>query len=127
MLSAAEMPSVETLAAANRRLKEWVAKRPRVQVVPLSKFMRTVMANQALAMRGFVLPAGKTRRLIQDDKLHPTAPGCATLALTILDAFQSSASGLAESAVYWDAQKVLSRALETLRQEQATAVKKENP
>jgi hypothetical protein len=127
MLSADEMPSAETLAAANRRLKEWVAKRPRVLVVPLSKFMTTVMADQPLATHGFVLPDGQTRALIQDDKLHPTARGCATLALTILDALQSSQSALADSAFYWDAEQVLHRALETLRKEQASAVQKEDP
>ncbi len=127
MLSPEEMPGAETLAAANRRLKEWAAKRRGVLVVPLSKFMTAVMADQALATHGFVVPAGQTRALIQDDKLHPTARGCAALALTILDAFQSSQSALADSAICWDAEKVLKRAQETLRKEQASAVKKENP
>jgi hypothetical protein len=127
MISPDEMPGSETLAAANRRLQEWAAQHPSVLVVPLSKFMTAVMADQALATHGVVLPAGQTRPLLQDDKLHPTARGCAALALTILDTFQSSPSGLADSSVCWDAEKVLHRARETLQKEQASAVKMENP
>jgi hypothetical protein len=112
ILSRDELPSSETLAAANRRLKEWAAKHPAVVVLPLAKFIKTAMADQALAVHGFLLPAGKTRALIQDDKLHPTARGCAVLALAILDAFQASQPGLAESGICWNADTVLDTALD---------------
>jgi hypothetical protein len=112
MLSADEIPSAPLLAAANRRLKEWAAKRPGAVVVPLTKFMASVLADRALAIHGLVVPAGQTRALIQDDKLHPSERGCAMLALEILDSLQSrhpEAAG--HSAVCWDVQKLLRQAL----------------
>jgi hypothetical protein len=112
ILSMDEMPSSETLAVANRRLKEWAAKHRAVVVVPLAQFIKTAMADQTLAVHSFIVPAGKARGLIQVDKLHPTARGCAVLALAILDAFQASQPGLTESEVRWNADKVLHIALE---------------
>ena len=117
ILSIDEIPTSETLAAANRRLKAWAAKHPAVVVVPLAKFIKTAMADQTLAVHSFILPAGKTRALIQGDKLHPTARGCAVLALAILDSFQASQLGLDESDVRWNAEKLFHAALEPSRKE----------
>ena len=112
ILSSDEIPTSATLAAANRRLKEWAAKRPAVVVVPLAKFIKTAMADQTLAVHRYILPAGRTRALMQNDKLHPTARGCAVLALAILDAFQASHPGMAESDVCWNAETVSHSAVE---------------
>ena len=122
ILSVDELPSSETLAAANRRLKEWAAKRPAVVVVPLAQFIKTAMADQALAVHRSIVPAGKTRALIQNDKLHPTARGCAVLALAILEAFQASQPGLAASNVCWNVETVLKAALDPSQQEAARRV-----
>jgi hypothetical protein len=101
--------------AANRRLTQWPAKRPAVVVVPLGKFIKSAMADQALTVHRFTLPAGKTRALIQEDKLHPTPRGCALLALAILDAFQGSHGDLAETNVVWNAESGLSNTVERLQ------------
>jgi hypothetical protein len=117
ILSSDEIPNSETLTAANRRLKEWAAKRPGVVVVPLAKFIKTALADQTLAVHGFILPAGKTHALIQEDKLHPTASGCALLALAILDALQASQPGLNESDVNWNMETVSHTVLESSQKE----------
>jgi hypothetical protein len=119
ILSIDEIPRSETLAAANRRLKEWAAKHPTVVVVPLAKFIKTAMADQTLAVHGFIVPAGKTRALIQNDKLHPSTRGCAVLALAILDAFQASRPVLHESDVRWNTETVYQVALESSQKEAA--------
>src|SRR6185295_15800664 len=90
VLRADELPSAAAMAAANHRLKQWAASRPHVVVVSLSGFMRTVSADQALTIHGQTIPEGKTGLLLQPDKLHPSPPGAAVLALAILDAFQSA-------------------------------------
>lgn len=113
ILSTDELPSSKTLATANRRLKEWAAKHRAVVVVPLAKFIKTAMADQVLAVHDSILPVGKTRALIQNDKLHPTARGCAVLALAILDAFQANQSGVGERDVRWNVETVLDTALES--------------
>ena len=106
MLGPEEIPSARAMTAANQRLKEWASKRPRVALLPLSAFMRTVMADQALTIHGRKLPAGQTRLLLQDDVLHPSPHGCAVLALAILDAFQSTHPVPTSGEVCWDLEEV---------------------
>ena len=106
MLPADQIPSAETMAAANRRLKEWAAARKNVVVVSLSAFMRRAMANQALTIQGHTLPEGKTRVLLQSDRLHPSAFGAAVLALALLDAVQSTRPGHSAAEVRWDPKEV---------------------
>jgi hypothetical protein len=106
ILSAEEIPSGTALAAANRRLKEWAADRRQVTVVSLSGFMRAVLANQALTVHGRTLPVGKTRTLLQDDKLHPSPAGSAVLALVVLDAIQSTRFAPSAGDVCWDPREV---------------------
>src|SRR5206468_11377966 len=69
MLPADQIPSAETMSAANRRLKQWAATRRQIVIVSLSGFMRSAMANQALTIHGHTVPEGKTRDLLQSDKL----------------------------------------------------------
>ena len=106
MLPADQIPSAETMSAANRRLKEWAAPRRQVVIVSLSGFMRTAMADQALTIHGHTLPEGKTRDLLQSDKLHPSALGSAVLALAILDALQSTRPAHSAAEVRWNPKEV---------------------
>ena len=109
MLTPDEIPSTTAMAAANRRLKEWVAVRHNVVILPLSAFMRTVIANEALSVHGRTLPAGKTGILLQTDRLHPSAPGCAVLALTALDTALSKVINDDPKQIRWDPQEVFRR------------------
>jgi len=90
MLRPDQMPSLKAIASANQRLKAWAASRRQVTLVGLSEFMRNVMANRAITIRDYTLPAGQTRMLLQNDTLHPTPPGCAVLALAALDPLQAT-------------------------------------
>ncbi len=108
-----EIPSAQVMAAANRRLKEWAATRPHVVVLPLSAFMRAASADSAFTIHNYTLPNGKTRVLLQEDKLHPTARGCSVLALAILDACQSKRIGARSGEVCWDPQEIFRRVFKT--------------
>ncbi len=112
MLTPDEIPSPAALSAANHRLKEWAATRKQTVVVPLSSFMRNAIANKPVTVHGHTLAEGKTRVLLQDDKLHPSAAGCAVLALAIFDNFLSSQTALSASDIRWDAKEVYHRALD---------------
>jgi hypothetical protein len=101
-----QIPSPTALAAANQRLKAWAAARPQVAVVPLAKFMRTIMENQAVMVHGQTLPAGKTRVLMQNDRLHPTPRGDALLAVSILDSLVSENPKFSAADIRWDSQEV---------------------
>jgi len=109
MLRPEQMPSLTTIAAANQRLKAWAAARPQVTVVALSEFMRHAMADRAITIRDYVLPAGTTRQLLQDDKLHPNALGAATLALAVLEAAQSKHGGNSTAAFRRDPREIFRR------------------
>lgn len=93
MLRPDQMPSLKAIATANQRLKTWAARRGQVAVVELSEFMRQATANRAITISDQTLPDGQTRILLQNDMLHPSQPGCAVLALAVLDAYQTTRSG----------------------------------
>ena len=106
ILSADQLPSNKAMTAANRRLKEWAATRPQVAIVSLSGFMRAVSANQSLTIHGQAIPAGQTRALLQNDKLHPSPTGAAVLALAILDTFLKSQPAVLANDVRWNSKEV---------------------
>ncbi len=106
VLSEEEMPSPSAIYVANRRLKEWAVQHPQVTVVSLSSFMHSLMANEPLTLRGQTLSEIKTRKLLQSDKLHPTAQGSTLLALVVLDAFQSHQPNVPAEDIRWDSEQV---------------------
>ena len=105
MLRPEQIPGTNAMAAANQRLNKWAATRPNVIILRLSQFMRTAMANQALTIRDYTLPEGKTRMLLQNDKLHSSAPGCAVVALAALNALQAKLA-FPSSDVRWDPKEI---------------------
>ena len=113
MLRPDQMPRLKAISAANARLKQWTAGRRQVVVLGLSEFMRNVMANRAVKIHDYVLPDGKTRTLIQDDKLHASPPGCAVLAFAALDAFQSTRRGNQTGDFRRDPKEIYRRAIKS--------------
>lgn len=106
IISIAQVPSEAARHAANRRLRQWAAKHPRVTIVPLAKFMRDTKANRAIKLHDQTVPAGKTRALLQHDQLHPTPQGAAVLALGILDALTTKQPEFSAQAIRWNRKKV---------------------
>src|SRR5207247_5490428 len=117
----------EPMSAANRRLKQWAATRRQVVIVSLSGFMRTAMANQALSIHGHTVPEGKTRDLLQSDKLHPSALGSAVLALAILDAFQSTRPAHTAAEVRWNPKEVFRLGFNASQGRQNNSAKQSTP
>ena len=112
MLSPQEIPSPAVHLEANRRLKEWAAQHQQVTVVPLAKFMSAVCANEALLVHGHAIAGGTTGALLQEDRLHPSPRGCATLAVSILDAFLAGHPGYDATQMRWDPDEVLKAAVQ---------------
>lgn len=113
MLSKAEMPAAETIAAANRRLAEWSKGRANTVVLSLSNFMSCCQADRSLTVHQRTWPDGETRKLLQADKLHPARHGCAALALAVMDVLATKAGVLSESDVRWDADAIYRQVTET--------------
>ncbi|MEP4076683.1 hypothetical protein [Haloferula sp.] len=99
MLSQPMVPNTKTRDEANRRLAAWAAKRPQVSIVALSDFVKSSEANAAITTGPLTLAAGTTRNLLQPDRLHPTHPGCAALALAIMVSLADN--GLDQEQVLW--------------------------
>jgi hypothetical protein len=90
MLGPDEIPSEQVRSNANRRLKEWAAGRKQVVLFDLANIMSAAASNQVLSVHGLSLAAGKTRALLQNDMLHPSARGCAVLAVAVVDSLRSA-------------------------------------
>jgi hypothetical protein len=101
IISVDQVPSEAARQAANKRLMAWASKHPHVTVMPLAGFMRAAMANSAMTIHGHLLPAGKTRGLLQSDQLHPNQRGAAVLALGILDSLVKSQKKFSAGDVDW--------------------------
>lgn len=106
MLSPSMIPSAQEISAANRRLTEWAGLRKNVVIVPLSKLMKAAAGDQAFTVHGHTLPAGQTRAMLQRDGLHPSATGCAVLAVAIMDALVSAQPALPAKQLRWDPAEV---------------------
>jgi len=110
MLRPDQMPSLKAIAAANLRLKTWAANRGQVAVVELSEFMRKATANLAISISDYTLQEGQTRMLLQNDTLHPSPPGCAVLALAVLDAYQATRAGTSAGEFLRDPKEIFRQA-----------------
>lgn len=86
ILNHSQVPPKGIIARVNVRLREWAQTRSNVAIIGLAGFMDTAMANRAITVREHTWPEGKTRALLQADKLHPSRPGVSALAMTIFDA-----------------------------------------
>lgn len=106
MLSSSMVPDRRTRQEANRRLAAWAAGRPRVSIVPLSKFVESSESDSALRAGPLVLEPGSTRLLLQPDRLHPSPDGCAALALAVMESLLDD--GLRQDEILWDLEKMVS-------------------
>lgn len=85
MLAASQMPSLDSIAAANARLAEWTKQHPNVRVVPLSKIIRQLHEDQAVEVAGKRFAATAEQPLLQRDQLHATPAGLAAIACVLVN------------------------------------------
>lgn len=84
MLAVQQIPKPETIAAANVKIRDWAKQHPACIILPVSEFMATCIENRPLQLGPVSWPQGKTRALLQADKLHVARHGCAALALSVM-------------------------------------------
>lgn len=75
MLSKAQMPAVATLDAANARIQEWAASRPRVALLPLSRLIEQLRSGKPFDAGRRSWSEEVDGPLLQRDQLHPTFNG----------------------------------------------------
>lgn len=111
VLSKAQVPPPEILAACNERLQTWAAKRKNVTIFPLSRVMAAALKNEELTFGQLTFAKGKTRGLLQRDKLHPSRRGLAALAIAVLDVAAEGVPSLESGIVRRDVGLVLEDAV----------------
>ncbi len=85
VLSPAQHAGAETIAKANKRIREWAASRANVGLLDLHKFHQQASRNLEVEMVGKSIPAGKSRELfLQWDQIHPTLEGVRAVASEIV-------------------------------------------
>lgn len=89
MLSAAQVPAPETLAALNTRLEQWAAQHPKVVVIRLREMVSEGMANGHTQLGGKTFEGPAARALLTSDGLHATISGQIALCLEILAKLQA--------------------------------------
>jgi hypothetical protein len=118
VLSAEEVPTTNTLALANEKIRRWAGGRTNVAVLPIAKLMRALATNKSITIHGQAEPDGKTRLFLQEDDLHPTPSGCALLAESIFDAWCAAHPALPQDDLCWDRKIILKHVLGTSQAEQ---------
>ena len=108
-LSAAQVPKAEALAALNRRIGEWAEKRPNVILVPLARNIEEIRGDKAVKVGKWEWPSGQSARLLQEDKLHPTAEGLVAVCGMIVEGLGAAKVGTAAKDFDPDRKAVLKR------------------
>ncbi|MCE9619912.1 MAG: hypothetical protein K8R92_08380 [Planctomycetes bacterium] len=86
MISAPMVPSVECLAALNKRVAEWAQDKPNVCLLPLSQLTTDLAAKKPIKAAGREWTIEKLGPMLQKDRLHPTFAGTVTVLAVALDA-----------------------------------------
>lgn len=90
MLSAGQVPSVQTIHALNIRVKEWAKDKPNVFLVDSHRVVTNLMNDDRVQVFGHTWPAGSQSTLLQADMLHPTFEGTVGISLLIAEALGGS-------------------------------------
>jgi hypothetical protein len=85
MISAEQLPEAPTLERINARIRAWCDERPRAVLVPVAEFAERAGSDGGFKLGGLTLDAEQAARLLQADRLHPTAFGTASLVVLALD------------------------------------------
>lgn len=109
MLRPSQVPSKETLAAANTRLAEWAKAKPNVAVVPLTDLVLAVMNSKPVSMGGRDYTVEQARELMTSDGLHATGTGLIALAQECLVRLKARGLLTADSTWESDPAKALAR------------------
>ncbi len=86
VLSASQVPSVESIQKRNRLLDSWVLLHPNVTVLDVYKLYGALLDDAVIETDTFTWPAGSQEKLLQKDMLHMTLEGTVAASLVVADA-----------------------------------------
>ncbi|MSR34134.1 MAG: hypothetical protein EXS12_04965 [Phycisphaerales bacterium] len=95
MISAPMVPSVECLAALNKRVAQWALTKKNVCVVPLAQLTQDLLQKTTIHAAGREWDAKTLGPMLQKDRLHPTFAGTVTVLAATLDALNTKTDNAA--------------------------------
>ena len=85
MLSASQVPTVETINTMNRMLRSWALLHPNATVLDVHGLYKSLLSDTKITMSTYTWPAGSQADLLQPDLLHTTLEGTVAAALAVAD------------------------------------------
>lgn len=127
MLSKAQVPDVETIAAANERIRAWIRDHPSTRLLPLSQVQLELRERRPVQLGGREWTSTDEVPLLQNDQLHPTFVGTVAIASALIDTARAFDSD-APAPFRFDPDEIRSRILEAkAARPQAKPVKESSP
>jgi len=111
MITREQMPARETLVKLSERVHAFAAARPRTLVLPFSKLVHQMKAEQEVTIGRHTYPPKS--RLLQPDELHPTLEGLVGVGQLVCDELVQRTL-VREDEVLFDRQRVFERTLKPL-------------
>lgn len=109
VLRASQVPSHDELAMLNARLNEWAAEHENVSVLQVSTLTEQMREDTGFKIGELTYPPGSNSRLMQRDKLHPTADGDIALAQFVLRRIDAAMESIDEDDYFQDPHLVRER------------------
>ena len=86
VLSASQVPAVETIQKMNNMLRSWALLHPKVKVLNVYELYKDLLDDATLTTSSYTWPAGSQEKLLQKDMLHTTFEGTVAVSLVVADA-----------------------------------------
>jgi hypothetical protein len=127
MLQPSQVPTKETLARANERIRQWAKGRKNVVIMPLSETIAGVLSGKNVAFGGIEMNNTDARGLFTIDGLHATPEGLAVIADDALWRLQQA--GLLAKDATWvrDRERALTRMIPAERPSRRTRERDARP
>ena len=86
VLSASQVPAIETIQKMNNMLRSWALLHPKVKVLNVYELYKDLLDDATLTTSSYTWPAGSQEKLLQKDMLHTTFEGTVAVSLVVADA-----------------------------------------
>lgn len=86
MLSASQVPSVNTINTMNRMLRAWAIVHPNAIVLDVHGLYTALLNDTAITLHSYTWPSGSQSNLLQSDMLHTTLEGTVAASFAVADA-----------------------------------------
>lgn len=118
------LPEPATREAMNLEIHAWATEREHVSVVPLARFMKKMLSEDTVALRGNEWKGPQQSVILQEDFLHPTVQGNVDLTVLTLDTLASNTPQFCDPCVRWKAEEIHTRLMEITQKERDKNIEK---